>query len=151
MCDYKLNLYDAYCELNVVCILGLKTVFLDLRLFTWLNPIFQSKAFSVSCHLHYILSQFQCIIIKSQQYYCPFQNSNPRLNREDTELTNSEVLTLTCGVLFFVAFFVAMYVEVKATDTLYRLCSSFFYMNQTIHIYEYDKKRDDLQSNNAPV
>ncbi|KAF2360523.1 Zinc finger RING-CH-type [Trinorchestia longiramus] len=86
---------------------------------------------------------------------CFKQNSNPTVKGLDTELTSSEVVTLTCGVLFFVAFFVAMYVEVKATDTFYRLCTSFFYINQTMHIYEYDKKRDTQYtcgpSSNAPV
>lgn len=62
--------------------------------------------------------------------------------KDDAELTKSEVVTLTCGVLFFVAFFVAMYVEVKARNTLYRLFSRFLYLNQTWHIAEYDRKRD---------
>uniref|UniRef100_A0A6A7FS44 E3 ubiquitin-protein ligase MARCH1 n=2 Tax=Hirondellea gigas TaxID=1518452 RepID=A0A6A7FS44_9CRUS len=100
-----------------------------------------------------------CLVIMlacaSVTVVCFKQNSNPRVHREKTELTSAEVVTLTCGVLFFVAFFVAMYVEVKATDTLYKLCSSFFYINQTMHIYEYDRKRDAQYCNsmgsNAPV
>lgn len=80
------------------------------------------------------------------------QNSKPHQYQKSTELNQSEILTLSCGVLFFVAFFVAMYVEVKATDTLYRLCTSFFYINQTMHIYEYDRKKDMLYSGtNEPV
>ena len=39
----------------------------------------------------------------------------------DTELSTSELLTLSCGVLFFLSFFVAMYVEVKASDTIYQV------------------------------
>lgn len=62
--------------------------------------------------------------------------------KDDAELTQSEVVTLTCGVLFFVAFFVAMYVEVKARNTLYRLFTRFLYLNQTWHIAEYDRRRD---------
>ncbi|KAL7639212.1 UNVERIFIED_CONTAM: hypothetical protein RMT77_010746 [Armadillidium vulgare] len=68
--------------------------------------------------------------------------------REGTDLTKSEIVTLTCGVLFFVAFFMAMYVEVKAKDTLYRLFSRFLRLNQTWHIDEYDKQRDNQH---APV
>jgi E3 ubiquitin-protein ligase MARCH1/8 len=30
-------------------------------------------------------------------------------------------MTLSCGVLFFLAFFVAMYVEVKAKYTIYQV------------------------------
>jgi hypothetical protein len=38
-------------------------------------------------------------------------------------------MTLSCGVLFFLAFFVAMYVEVKAKYTIYQVCGtlSFFF------------------------
>ena len=45
----------------------------------------------------------------------------------DTELSSSELLTLSCGVLFFLSFFVAMYVEVKAELTIYQVgsCSLF--------------------------
>ena len=42
----------------------------------------------------------------------------------DTELSSSELLTLSCGVLFFFSFFVAMYVEVKAEFTIYQVCSN---------------------------
>ena len=35
--------------------------------------------------------------------------------------TSSELMTLSCGVLFFLAFFVAMYVEVKAKNTVYQV------------------------------
>lgn len=70
--------------------------------------------------------------------------------KDEAELTQSEIVTLTCGVLFFVAFFVAMYVEVKARDTLYRLFSRFFYLNETWYIDEYDKRKD-TQFNHAPV
>lgn len=104
-----------------------------------------------SVFLACLLVMFACAAVT---VICFKQNSNPRVSREDTELTHSEMVTLTCGVLFFAAFFVAMYVEVKATDTLYRLCTSFFYINQTMHIYEYDRKRDPLHCNSsskAPV
>lgn len=73
----------------------------------------------------------------------------PKKN-DDAELTKSEVVTLTCGVLFFVAFFVAMYVEVKARNTLYRLFTRFLYLNQTWHIAEYDRRKDS-QFGHAPV
>ena len=39
----------------------------------------------------------------------------------NTELSASELMTLSCGVLFFLAFFVAMYVEVKAENTIYQV------------------------------
>ncbi|XP_064476605.1 E3 ubiquitin-protein ligase MARCHF4-like [Ornithodoros turicata] len=58
-----------------------------------------------------------------------------------SELTDSEVITLVCGVLFFLAFFVAMYVEVTARNTLYRLLLKFIYLNQQWYIDEYDAKR----------
>ena len=48
----------------------------------------------------------------------------------DTELSSSELLTLSCGVFFFFSFFVAMYVEVKAEYTIYQvsdLCEKYIH------------------------
>ena len=39
----------------------------------------------------------------------------------NTKLSASELMTLSCGVLFFLSFFVAMYVEVKAENTIYQV------------------------------
>jgi len=63
----------------------------------------------------------------------------------DTELSSSELLTLSCGVLFFFAFFVAMYVEVKAEYTIYQLICKFFQMNHEWTILEYDRARDRVK------
>lgn len=81
---------------------------------------------------------------------CFKQDRVPPKKVDEAELTKSEVVTLTCGVLFFVAFFVAMYVEVKARNTLYRLFTRFLYLNQTWHIAEYDRRKDS-QFGHAPV
>ncbi|GIY84760.1 RING-CH-type domain-containing protein [Caerostris darwini] len=56
------------------------------------------------------------------------------------ELTQSEIGNLVCGVLFFVAFFVAIYVEAKSHDTLYKLLVKFIHINQQWYIDEYEKK-----------
>merc|ERR1719266_2107908 len=58
------------------------------------------------------------------------------------ELSPAEMITLSCGVLFFLAFFLAMYVEVKAKNTVYQLISKFFYMNHEWTVEDYDRKRD---------
>lgn len=56
-----------------------------------------------------------------------------------SDLSHSELVTLACGVLFFLAFFVAMYVEVTARSTLYRLLLRFVYLNQQWYIDEYEQ------------
>lgn len=65
-----------------------------------------------------------------------------RSGGDKNRLTNSEIITLVCGVLFFVAFFLAMYVEVKARSTIYKIIVDFLYLNQQWYIDEYDKKTD---------
>ncbi len=45
------------------------------------------------------------------------------------ELSPPELISLACAILFFSAFFLAMYVELKARHTLYQLVCKFFYMN----------------------
>lgn len=59
------------------------------------------------------------------------------------ELTQSEIITLICGALFFLAFFLAMYVEIKARNTIYKLMLKFIYLNQQWYIDEYDKKKEN--------
>lgn len=72
---------------------------------------------------------------------CFKQDGGSSAKAQRSELTDSEVITLVCGVLFFLAFFVAMYVEVTARNTLYRLLLKFIYLNQQWYIDEYDAKR----------
>jgi len=67
----------------------------------------------------------------------------------DTELSSSELLTLSCGVLFFFSFFVAMYVEVKAEYTIYQLICKFFQMNHEWTILEYDRTRDRIKKDSS--
>lgn len=70
-----------------------------------------------------------------------FRQEPPSTSGRRSDLTYSELVTLVCGVLFFLAFFVAMYVEVTARSTLYRLLLRFVYLNQQWYIDEYDAKR----------
>lgn len=58
----------------------------------------------------------------------------------NNELTRSEIITLICGIFFFLSFFMAMYVEVKARNTIYKLIVKFIYLNQQWYIDEYEKE-----------
>ena len=49
------------------------------------------------------------------------RGTRPKVAGPNTELSSSELMTLSCGVLFFLAFFIAMYVEVKAKNTIYQV------------------------------
>jgi len=69
----------------------------------------------------------------------------------DTELSSSELLTLSCGVFFFFSFFVAMYVEVKAEYTIYQLICKFFQMNHEWTILEYDRARDRIKKDTVGI
>ena len=62
--------------------------------------------------------------------------------KNKVKLTMEEIITLTCGVMFFVAFFIAMTVEIKARHTLYKLFMRFIMHNTEWTIEQYDKKRD---------
>ena len=48
---------------------------------------------------------------------------------QPSELTPPELISLSCAILFFSAFFLAMYFELKAKHTIYQLVCKFFYMN----------------------
>lgn len=64
--------------------------------------------------------------------------------RNKAKLTTEEVITLTCGVMFFVAFFIAMTVEIKARHTLYKLFLRFIMHNTEWTVEQYDPNKDPL-------
>lgn len=53
-------------------------------------------------------------------------------------LGSDEKFILSCAAFFFVAFFMAIYVQTKSRDTLYGLIVKFMDINQTYYITEYD-------------
>lgn len=57
---------------------------------------------------------------------------------EAGRLAHDEKFMLLCAASFFISFFVAIYVQTKARDTLYGLVVKFLTMNQTYYITEYD-------------
>ena len=64
--------------------------------------------------------------------------------RNKVDLTTEEIITLSCGVLFFVSFFIAMSVQIKAKHTIYQLFVKFIMQNMEWEIDEYDKSKDSL-------
>ena len=67
-------------------------------------------------------------------------------------MTTEEIVTLSCGVLFFVSFFIAMSVQIKARHTIYQLFVKFLMQNMEWEIDEYDKSKDTLfKSKDAKV
>ncbi|XP_064626161.1 E3 ubiquitin-protein ligase MARCHF4-like isoform X2 [Lineus longissimus] len=64
--------------------------------------------------------------------------------RNKVDLTPEEIITLSCGVLFFLSFFIAMTVQIKARHTIYQLFVKFIMQNMEWEIDEYDKTKDDL-------
>lgn len=91
-------------------------------------------------HFLFFLSVMLMISCASITVLCFKQDKGTKVDPDRTELTQSEIVTLVCGVLFFLAFFVAMYVEVKSHDTLYQLLVKFIHINQQWYIDEYEKK-----------
>jgi len=115
----------------------------------WLVPSCSSKDKVLhSVFMAAIAIMITCSIVT---ILCFKQNGDiqPRVG-PNTELSASELMTLSCGVLFFLAFFVAMYVEVKAENTIYQLICKFFYMNHEWTIEEYDRRRDPAKQVDSP-
>lgn len=71
--------------------------------------------------------------------------------RTKVDLTTEEIITLACGVLFFVSFFIAMSVEIKAKHTIYQLIVKFITQNMEWEIEEYDKSQDQDVYRGPPV
>eukprot|EP00096_Caligus_rogercresseyi_P010344 TRINITY_DN3733_c0_g1_i1.p1 TRINITY_DN3733_c0_g1~~TRINITY_DN3733_c0_g1_i1.p1 ORF type:complete len:654 (-),score=148.15 TRINITY_DN3733_c0_g1_i1:1214-3175(-) len=103
-------------------------------------------------HLFFIISVCLMITCAAVTILCFKEDRGPyrKANSNPGELTSTEMITLSCGVLFFFAFFIAMYVEVKAKNTVYQLICKFFYMNHEWSVEEYDRRRDLLCSKTSP-
>jgi len=71
--------------------------------------------------------------------------------KDKVRLTTEEVITLTCGVMFFVAFFIAMTVEIKARHTLYKLFRRFMMHNTEWTVEQYDAGKDPLYCKRGPA
>jgi len=115
----------------------------------WLVPSCSSKDKVLhSVFMVAVIIMIGCSIIT---IICFKQNADiqPRVG-PDTELSASELMTLSCGVLFFLSFFVAMYVEVKAENTIYQLICKFFNMNHEWTIEEYDRRKDPAKQIDSP-
>jgi len=115
----------------------------------WLVPSCSSKDKVLhSIFMVAVVIMIGCSIIT---IICFKQNADiqPRVG-PDTELSASELMTLSCGVLFFLSFFVAMYVEVKAENTIYQLICKFFNMNHEWTIEEYDRRKDPAKQIDFP-
>ncbi|GAB1601559.1 E3 ubiquitin-protein ligase MARCH4-like [Argonauta hians] len=67
--------------------------------------------------------------------------------KNKVKLTTEEVITLSSGVMFFVSFFVAMTVEIKAKHTIYKLFVKFVMQNTEWEIDPYDQQNDQCMFN----
>lgn len=74
-----------------------------------------------------------------------------KLPKNKVELTIEEIITLACGVTFFVAFFIAMTVEIKARHTLYKLFLKFVTQNTDWAVESYDRNKDPGYSGPAAL
>lgn len=66
-------------------------------------------------------------------------------------LASDEKFMLLCAASFFMSFFLAIYVQTKARDTLYGLFIKFLAMNQTYYITEYDHGQLNVNTNNNSI
>ena len=69
-------------------------------------------------------------------------NRDAEVQRSKVDLAPDEIITLTCGVVFFVSFFIAMTVQIKAKHTVYQLCVKLVMQNMEWEIEEYDRAKD---------
>ncbi|XP_059145105.1 E3 ubiquitin-protein ligase MARCHF9-like [Physella acuta] len=75
-----------------------------------------------------------------------FLSDNGQAAESKSQLSTEEIITLTSGVFFFISFFIAMTVEIKARHTLYRLFHKFLLNNTEWQIESYDKTKDVTQT-----
>lgn len=73
--------------------------------------------------------------------------SIPPAPQREVSMTSIEGMTLISGLLFFVAFVVALVTQIKAKDNVYHLVLQFFAINTKWKIDNYKKSSDSLYAN----
>ena len=61
-------------------------------------------------------------------------------------LTSEEAISLACGIMFFVAFFVSITAHVKSHTNIFQLLMQFLALNREWEIYEFDRTCDSKWS-----
>ena len=117
-------------------------VCLQLRQFRFPRVSFQDKVLH-SVFLVTLLLMIGCAIA-TVMCFLSDKGQVRKLPRNNVELTTEEIVTLSCGIVFFVSFFVAMSVEIKAKHTVYQLFRKFIYRNMEWKIDQYDRSKDTL-------
>lgn len=79
--------------------------------------------------------------------HSPFSGASSHL--ATGRLAHDEKFMLLCAASFFISFFLAIYVQTRARDTLYGLVVKFLSMNQTYYITEYDHGQMNGTMNNS--
>lgn len=107
------------------------------------------KVTSNGPELNHVQSQSQ---IRKHHPSTPFHHatfSGQSNHLSSGKLAHDEKFMLTCAAFFFMSFFLAIYVQTKARDTLYGLIVKFLAMNQTYYITEYDHGQLSGNNNNC--
>ncbi|KAH3697604.1 E3 ubiquitin-protein ligase MARCHF8-like isoform X2 [Dreissena polymorpha] len=97
-------------------------------------------------HLVFLLSLLVMIgcAIATIMCFISDRDNTAKFMKNKMKLTSDEVITLACGVTFFVAFFIAMTVEIKARHTIYKLFTKFLIQNTEWTVEQYDPDKDPL-------
>ncbi|XP_067945530.1 E3 ubiquitin-protein ligase MARCHF8-like [Watersipora subatra] len=64
-------------------------------------------------------------------------NEQPRSVPTDAPLTKEEVITICCGITFFISFFVSMSAEIKAKKTIHQILKKCFKHNTVWYVENY--------------
>lgn len=109
------------------------------QLHNWRMPHVSRR--DLCLHIIFLVTLVVMVICAVATVMC-FLSDNGQISQAKTYLSTEEVITLTCGVMFFVSFFLAMTVEIKARHTIYRLFMKFILHNTEWQIEPYNRNRD---------
>ncbi|GIY43646.1 RING-CH-type domain-containing protein [Caerostris darwini] len=105
--------------------------------FRWQNNLMEERWQYPHCsrqdkilHFIFVISVLTMFGISVAVNKCLKPKRNGKVDFDNAELTQFQVIfTQTCGAIFFLAFFLALYVEIKAKKTIFKLMLEFIYLN----------------------
>jgi hypothetical protein len=125
---------------------GSKCVLFVLQFNHWRFPKMSRQDKILHCIFVFNLVIMVSCAIATVMCFLSDKGQISKFPRNKATLTTEEIITLSCGVLFFVSFFIAMSVQIKARRTLYQVFVKFIMQNMEWEIDEYDKSKDQLYS-----
>lgn len=115
-------------------------VIFQFKNWRWFRVSVRDKCFYLVFLINFLI-MVGCVVVIIMCFFSDKGQIN-KFFKNKVEFTIEEIIILACGVIFFVAFFIVMTVEIKVRYILYKLFFKFVIQNIDWVVEFYDRNKD---------